>query len=471
MRPDKGALAVALAVACRAELATDLAAIDAELLALERVTSNLGMYFDTSAEVMERVDAKLASLEQHAPGATAGATIRVVVAFCLRGGFAGFTGNISQPASLLPQQDRAWASSVAHLTELASASVSAGIELTVVDKSCGTEEEQAKTAVAVAGFPASVEYIKVPNIGRETTAYLTAIWRMSNSSNIANHTLFLQEDYPFMEGAGPDTSTGLFHVGHPGDTLKTVQLIVEHYMESLKKPPYANSPGGKHYVALHNMGAGSLPGLGNILLQNKIRNYWKSRAEGGHNSTESDASECASVLWEGIVSAHADRGNTAGLPTTGSRDLPASWRETKSSGCCAYFGTSKPSIAAFSTDFWARLLRTAVASANEHVTDLREKSTPDQPNCWPFFLPPPQGVAGHPPCAGIASAPASDHLCRSAVLSPWAFEGIWGPLFGDFEGRGTELWSPPGGPGRAAAAGDDILAQLRAWGPTPAGGP
>jgi hypothetical protein len=311
---------------------------------------------------------------------------------------------------------------VAHLKEMVDASVSVGIALTIVDKSCGGNKgNQAELASALAHLPARVEYIKVPNIGREATAYLTAIHRMSSTGDIAEHTIFLQEDYPFLD-------SNVFYVGHPGDTLKSVELIVGHYKASLEKPPYV-SRGHAHYIAFQNMGVGSMLGLKNIPEQNRIRSYYSSVARGGKNTTEGEANKCASVLWGFIVAAHSE---SPSLPASSSgADVPASWRETKSAGCCAYFGTSKASIEAYSTRFWARLLRTAILSAN----DIDQAA-----NCGKFFALPLQ-AAEEEPCGSIAKSAPSERLCDGPNLNPWAFEGIWGPLFGDFEGKGILPWS------------------------------
>jgi hypothetical protein len=171
--------------------------------------------------------------------------VNLVVVFCFRARDWHFqqdetgstvrngTGNIEMWQEYM-RANRQWCTTVDHMTDLIKASAVLGVGLTIVDKSCAGMKVAGEVSSAVASLPPNVKYFKVPNVGRECTGYVSAICRMLRESTLHDHTLFLQDDYAAMDDSGQ------FLIGRPGDTLKSITRLVEHYNRSLASKRMAN---------------------------------------------------------------------------------------------------------------------------------------------------------------------------------------------------------------------------------------
>jgi hypothetical protein len=361
-----------------------------------------------------------------------GAKYHFFVVFCVRrssfslGRMTEEAWGIEAEAQRYRQASTKWAGSLDHVSELVDASVAAGIKLTIVDKNCSADpvlmrpdDPVNNIGVAArwkqirANLPGNVKVLSQPNTGRETLGYLGAI--VNHYSSLAERNVFLQDDYAFMDDGGP------FRVGGPSNTLHNIHTIMARFSAKYQKNQKGAMFRGRFSVSINwHHGAGW-----KLIADNVISRGFRDSADcTSMGSGAVGPVKCADDIWSHVATAHA-----------GAADLPSNWRGSYGD-CCAYFAATRSSILAYSLEFWQKLLRTALVSALVEVPGFK---CPSHQQPWPSlddFVSLDCGLflgQESSPCRDVATHP-DDYLCSSFPINGYAFEGMWGPLFGDFEG-------------------------------------
>ena len=379
-----------------------------------------------------------------------GAKYHFFVVFCVRrssfslGRMTEEAWGIEAEAQRFRQASLKWAGSLDHVSELVDASVAAGIKLTIVDKNCSAdpvlmrpEDPVNNTGMAArwkqirANLPGNVKVLSQPNTGRESLGYLGAI--VNHYSSLAERNVFLQDDYAFMDDGGP------FRVGGPSDTLHNIHTIMARFSAKYQKNQKGAMFRGRFSVSINWHHGAGWKTIADNQVSRSIRDSALSKrspCRSFHTSMGSDAVgpvKCADDIWSHVATAHA-----------GAADLPSNWRGSYGD-CCAYFAATRSSILAYPLEFWQKLLRTALVSALVEVPGHLDgetrcpMGTQVGAGAWPSlddFVSLDCGLflgQESSPCRDVATHP-DDYLCSSFPINGYAFEGMWGPLFGDFEG-------------------------------------